>query len=79
MFLEELSQNRKKAEKFVPKLKKFWDISGWGMLIVLFQPKWSKLECNTHRCIECPIKSKFFYKVAKEEIEFFNECLNITN
>ncbi len=55
------SQNRKKAEKSV-------DINGGGTLI--FSTKFSKLEFNTHRCIECPITSKKICKVAKEEIEF---------
>jgi hypothetical protein len=73
LFLDELSQNRKKAEKFVPKLKRL-GISVVGGRKFSFQPKWGYLERNNHRRKECPIKSKKNCKVAKEEIEFFKEC-----
>jgi hypothetical protein len=42
-----------------------------GRLYFSFQPKWSKLESNTHRCIICPIKEKIGLKVTKEKTEFF--------
>jgi hypothetical protein len=38
---------------------------------------WAPVYPYTHRCIACPITSKNICKVAKEEIEFFKECLNI--
>ncbi len=59
-----------KAKKSVLKLKGL-ETSGDA-----YSLEWSKLECYTNRCTECQIKSKYFV-VAKEEIEFFKECLNI--
>jgi hypothetical protein len=46
---------------------------GGGCLLLLFsfQPNWSKLESNTHRCIKCPIAEKIVLKVTKELKEFF--------